>query len=342
MGRTTVYNNIVDEEKWGLVNKENKILLQDFIDFKNSTNRANLTLKQYESMLKIFFVWNLENNNNKYFIDMKKREVIKYLNYLTNDLQSSPNRVATMKSALSSLSNFIEVVLDDEYPTYKNIIKVIETGAKTNIREKTILTEEDVDKILSALIECGQYQIACAFALAICSGARKSELARFKVEYFKPEYIIHDCLYETPEKITTKGRGKQGKKLHKYTLLDPFQKYFDLWMKERDKLGINSEWLFVVKCEDGYKQATDRSFTFWTNRISGILDKPFYFHSCRHYWTSHLKSKNIPDDIIQELQGWTSSEMVKVYNDNKAKDGFAKYFGKDGIKTVESNSIADL
>ena len=46
----------------------------------------------------------------------------------------------------------------------------------------------------------------------------------------------------------TKGRGK-GKFIYKYVLLD-FKKYFDLWMTERERLNIDSEWLFVSKTKD--------------------------------------------------------------------------------------------
>ena len=55
------------------------------------------------------------------------------------------------------------------------------------------------------------FQEACALSLAMESGARKAE---FKVDFFKPEYIVHGSLYRTPEKIKTKGRG--GKMLNKY------------------------------------------------------------------------------------------------------------------------------
>ena len=90
-------------------------------------------------------------------------------------------------------------------------------------------------KYLETLVEKKKYQTACAVALAIFSGARKSELTRFKVDYFNEENIIFDALFKTKEKIKTKGRGK-GKFIHKYVLLD-FKKYFDLWMAERERLG---------------------------------------------------------------------------------------------------------
>ena len=82
MGRKTAYNLIVTDELWEKVNKENKQLLSDFIDYKRSSDKSPNTLYQYESILKVFFVWNLQNNNNKFFVDMKKREFIRFFNYM--------------------------------------------------------------------------------------------------------------------------------------------------------------------------------------------------------------------------------------------------------------------
>ena len=148
------------------------------------------------------------------------------------------------------MSNFITDILDEEekYQDFKKTINRVESPVKEAVREKTILSDEQVDFLLDTLVEKKKYQAACAVALAIFSGARKSELTRFKVEYFNEENIIFDALYKTSEKIKTKGRGK-GKFIYKYVLLD-FKKYFDLWMAERERLGIDSEWLLVSKVTD--------------------------------------------------------------------------------------------
>ena len=56
---------------------------------------------------------------------------------------------------------------------YRNNIKKIETVAIEPVREKTILTQKQVDECLEKLVELGKYQIACFMALACASGARK-------------------------------------------------------------------------------------------------------------------------------------------------------------------------
>ena len=346
MGRKTSYNLIVTDELWDKVDKENKQLLSDFIDYKRSSDKSPNTLYQYESILKVFFVWNLQNNNNKFFVDMKKREFIRFFNYMVTELKSSPNRIITVRATLSSLSNYIEDILDEEYEDFRNIVCKIETVAKEPIRKKTIMTQEDVNSCLEKLIKDEKYQIACYLALAVASGARKAELLRFKCDYFKDENIVFGCMYKTPEEIKTKGRGSRGKMLYKYTFVKQFKPYFDLWMNYRKENGIESEWLFVVKRENGYEKAEIHNADRWAETINKYMNfNSFYAHSCRHFWCTNLKKKGIPDEIISELQGWSSIEMCSkaYYYDGTIDDTLAMYFDENGIKDdIKPTKLTDL
>lgn len=340
MGRSTVYNTIVTDEKKKEISKNNLSLMEDYLDYLVSIDRSPATIAQYKNDLYIFFCWNVDENDNKYFVDLTKREIAKFQKHCLSDWEWSPNRLARVKSTLSSLSNYIENMLDDEYENYRPIVRKIETPVKQAVREKTILTEEEVDMILDTLVEQKRYQCACAFALAAFSGARKSELLRFKVSYFDNENIMDTAaLYKTPEKIQTKGRGSQGKMLTKYTLLN-FKKYFDLWMKQRNEEEYpESEWLFIRN--DG-SLATVSNLDYYAEVISKILGRPFYFHSLRHYLVSQLFRLNLPADIIQEYFGWSSAEMLKIYNDNDASDSFGDFFTAEGIKGSDKKGLGDI
>lgn len=343
MGRTTSYNLIVTDELWEKVNKENKSLLEDFLAYKKSSDKSPNTIMQYFQVLRIFFVWNLNNNNNKFFVDVKKRDYIRFFNYLITDLKSSPNRIVTVKSIVSSLSNYVENILDDEYPTYRNTVKNIETVSKQPIREKTVLEQRDLDKILRKLVKDKKYQIACYVALAAASGSRKAELLRFKCSYFDDKNIVFGCLYKTPEKIVTKGNGARGKMLYKYTFVKQFKPYFDLWMKERKRLGVDSEWLFVIKRGNTWEQASIHNANSWANLVSEMSNIPFYFHSLRHLWTTNLKRKNLPDIVIQQLQGWASADMINIYSDLNIEDILGNYFDENGIRSdIKQGKLTDL
>ena len=65
-------------------------------------------------------------------------------------------------------------------------------------------------------------------------------------------------------------------------------------------------------------------------------------HAARHRYSTALHNAGIPDNVIKEIIGWTSLEMVAVYVDSSADDEIGKYFGEDGIKKVEVKSLEQL
>lgn len=336
MSRSTVYNSIVTSEKWNTVNNENKDLLNEWIEYLNSVDRSNETILQYINDAKIFFVWVMECAGNKFFIEINKRDIMKFQNYLLNTLKQSPNRIRRLKSCISSLSNYIESMLDDVYPHFRNIVNKIPAPTKEAVRDKTVLEEEQVNYLLKYLVDNEDYQRACVFALASFSGSRKSELLRFKVSYFKDEYIVNG-LYKTPEKIKTKGRGKIGKQLPRFTISNYFKPYFELWLTKRKELGVpeDIDELFVV-CKNGNWQPMKiTTLDSWSDYFGRILNVSFYFHSLRHYYTTMLYRSGIPSEVIKQIVGWESVEMVSTYTDVKVEDELDKYFTDSGIKSIK-------
>ena len=340
MARSTVYNNIVTDELYNKVNQDNKDLLEEFIEYLQSTGKSELTIINYTSDIKIYYIWNLEHNKNKLFTDITKRDVMKYQNWLMNTLELSSSRIRRLRASLSSMSNFIENVLDDDFPDFRNIINKIPAPVNQPVREKTVFEDEDLEELLNILVEKDMYQEACALSLAMNSGARKSELARFKVDFFKPENVVHGSLYRTPEKIKTKGRG--GKMLNKYVIANNFQPYLDKWLEQREELDINNEYLFVTKRNGEWEKAEVSTLDSWAERFNKYIDKHFYWHSTRHYFTTNLSKANIPAEVIKQIVGWESVEMVSIYNDTGIDEELGKYFGEDGIKQVEQKTLSDL
>lgn len=344
-GRTTVYNDITSEEKLKRVSPENLELGRDFLEYLSSVDRSAGTIKQYQSNLNIFWCWNLEFNNNKFFIDLTKREFSKFQNHAINEWKWSPKRTRTVKATLSSLSNYIENILDDEFEGYRPIVKKIESPANETVREKAVYQPEELQPLLDKLVEKKEYMKACVLALAMYSGKRKAELTRFKVSYFNDKNLICDgALYKTPERMVTKGRGKRGKLLDVYVLAKPFKPYLELWLEEREKLGITSDWLFP-KMQNGEwvdEQIPITTLDSYAETFSRLLNRNFYFHSMRHMYTSYLLEQNLPESIVQTIQGWSSSDMVRIYDDRTADSQLEEYFGADGIKQVKKKSLEDL
>ena len=192
MARKTKMNNITTPELLSQVSTENKELLADFLDYLRSVQRSEATIAGYENDIQIAWIWNLLHNNNIPYVNWTKRQVVRYQNWLLNENGNSPARIKRLKASLSSLANYIENVLDEDYPNFRNIINKVESPVNQPVREKTVFTEEQINTLLDNLTIKKHYDKACAVALALYSGRRKSEILRFKVDDFSDD-VFHNA-----------------------------------------------------------------------------------------------------------------------------------------------------
>lgn len=329
MARKTVYNdNLTDD--WQAVNEQNKKLLKEFVRYCRANDKSPQTCAQYEAQLKIFFCWNLRENDDKFFVNIKKKDLVNFFGW-GREVGWSANRLASLRAVLSSFSNFIERILDEDYPTFRNFVKVLEPIHIEPVREKTIIDKEDVVAGIERLAESGEYQYACFLALLFSSGMRKAEAAQMKVSFFttNQKIVFNGLAYATP-KIRTKGRGMKGKQIERYIFKETFDKYFELWIEERKRLGIDIDELFVVKNATGeYHPATGTNFTHWAQKIGEKIGvQSLYCHCLRHAFTTYLKKMGYGTDIVQRIQHWESSEMVDRYNDTTNEDELEDFFKK--------------
>jgi integrase len=343
MARKTFKKVITSEELIEQINPQNKRLVDRFL--RNfATKRSEASVKIYQSNFNIFFCWNLQNNENKFFTDIRKTEMMDFFDYGSSELKWSPNRYANVWSSLNSLSTFIENVLDDDYPDFRNQVKKIEKQPKANVRKKTILTDDQIQNLLNYLSEKNSQQ-ACLLALACYSGARISELFRFTTDLIDLNNLAYEDLFiETSEEIKTKGRGKLGKGLYKYILKAPFEPYYLKWLEEREtvmkELGVSHNHLFIKRNGSPATPDTARVWIkswekYLTNEEpSNVNHNPvdLYAHAFRHYLCTYLAKIGLEQELVVEIFGWSSSEMFNIYNDMTAKD--KKWKGLEKLKRV--------
>lgn len=342
MARKTRHNRIVTKEKMEEVLGENKELLDDFLEYCRAVNRSPATIYQYRNLLQIFFVWNFEDNENKSYFVITKRDFMTFFGYLTGVLGASPNRVASFRSALSSIGNYVELVLDEEYPHFRNNIKGLEPVRRVNIREKTVIGEMEIVDTLSALVLGYQYQLACFLSLLMASGMRRSETIQMRVSDFTTnKRIVFGCMYETGM-MRTKGRGTQGKMITRYVFKDLFDPYFELWIDERKRLGVDCDALFVRRVNGKWVPVTNSTINSWCSRISRISGVDFYPHAMRHYFTTMLKRQGYPDEVVIMMQKWANPRMIKVYNDLEETEELETFFYKVQAGEVKLKQIPNV
>lgn len=343
MGRKTVYNQgLTTPEKIAGINPENATLIDDFLDYLESVGRASTTIKNYRADLLIFFCWCADELGNKSFVNVTKREIARFQNYAMKTLGWSSNRLRTVKSALSSLGNYIEAILDEEYEDFRSIVRKVESPPRQLVREKTVFSEENVEELLEYLTSRGEYDKACFFALAAYSGRRKAELCRFRLDDVSEERLIcNGALYKTSP-IKTKGRGSNGKQLCCYVLAKRFKPYLDLWLQYRRDNSIESEWLFPKK-GNPCLQISISTVDSWSSSLSEAMNLEIYPHAFRHYFCTMLSRAGLPDSAITEIVGWESSDLCKIYVDIEADEQIGMYFDENGeISTKNQKNITEI
>ena len=335
MARKTFKKITTSPELIEKICNDNKKLMKLFLQDKNR-KCSDATIKGYTSDLNIFFCWAVDNADNKFYPNIKKYEISNFFTFCIDELKWNGARFARMRSVLSGLSDTVIKYYDEEYPTFRNIINaVVEAIPKEPVREKTILNDDDLQRLLDWLD--GEKKLpaeACLLALAVYSGCRISELALFKKDTISEDVVAYGGLMlETTHKIRTKGFGKTGKLLNKYIIKDLFLPYYKKYLEYRqevvERTGNDTEEFFIQF--DG-TPAQVSTFNSWKNKWEKYLGQDLYFHNYRHFFTTKLTLLGMSDEIIIALVGWSSPEMKKVYTDIDDKD---KDWSKDLSKLTE-------
>lgn len=81
-GKIADRSNEITEEEWLQVNEFNRRMVDDYLS--NQTHLSPQSLTAYKSALRIFFVWVKDNLNNKNCIEIRKKEFLRYMNWLAN------------------------------------------------------------------------------------------------------------------------------------------------------------------------------------------------------------------------------------------------------------------
>lgn len=336
-GRETYRKIITSPELTAQINPKNIKLMERFL--KNfATKRSPNSVISYRSNLTMFFTWNLTENENLFFIDIKKIHLMDFFDYCVTELKWNSSRFAQMHSCLSSFSAFIENFYDEDYPLFRNLLPKIEKLPKEVVRKKSVFEKSELDKLMTWLGEQGKANEQCLLATMMASGARISELGRFTISMIDENNTAFEGLFlETTEEMQVKGRGTTGKHITRYLIKDLFLPYYKKWLPIREQImkENNKSHDYVFVKSDG-EPATASTFRSWMEKWDNVLDKHLYAHSIRHFWTTYLLSVGLEKEFVQELQQWSSDTLVNLYNDATAKD--RKWKNLDKLKdALEKN-----
>jgi integrase len=305
----------VTPEEWDQVHKFNKRITKEFLEQQHLSPQ---TLKQYESALKIFFRWVMEECDNKPIYELKPRDALRYQNFLLSRNLSS-NAVKFKRSAVSSLCGFVELYYADEYPLFRNIYnKKIPNPAKSLRYNKQPLTEDEFNILIEELKKREEWQMVAYLIFTYTTGCRREEsrqLLKEVVNYNKvkdPKTGEEKNYYLTHE-IRCKGRGKEGK-VRKFPYDDYTLEALKKWLEVRG--DDDCPYMFVTKTKDGkVRQIASSTFNYWCQEIfSEIVGKRVHPHLLRSSRATNLAlAENKSIDAIQKLLGHESPDTTQIY-----------------------------
>lgn len=267
-------NNLYSNEVYEKVNKESKLVLEDYILELKAKGRAVKTIEQYVFDIRMYLCYICENANNKSILELKKRDFRNFFLMLQETGKSS----ARINRVQSSLRNLLEFVVDDEdeyEDYYQNPMKKIKSIEKNPTREIVFLEDKEIDYLLNYLIEHNKIQKALYVSLSYDSAGRRNEIIQVE------KYSFLDDEKSTTNEVI-------GKRSKKFTLMysNRTKDIAKKWLEERGEDDIDSLWV-------SYYNGKARPLRYetlyaWAISFRSILeseydkDLPLNPHSFRH------------------------------------------------------------
>lgn len=326
MGTIAKRSEDITDEMWQQINKFNRDLVDEFMDSKIELSEKSKI--QYESNLRIFFWWVYENLEDKKCIDIKKKEFIKYLNWLTNR-GLSESAIKLKKSVISSFCNYIVEFYEEEYPMFRSFVtssmKVVQTGY---VHEKKPLTTEEYENLCSELEKMEKWQVLAWLKFSYSTGCRRAEARQLlkEVVNYSPtikeikiinnhgdEEQVSSVFYKT-HKIRCKGRSVVGK-VRQLQFSEDAMAALKKWIEVRGE--DDCPYMFISKHSDGsINQINESGFNDWcSGLLTKLVGRRVHPHLLRESRATNIvveEGKSI--ETAQKLLGHESSETtIKHY-----------------------------
>lgn len=273
--RGRIYNNFYTPELWEQVNKENKLILDDFLTEYRQRKMSKGTINGYYNDLRIIMIYILKELNNRCILELNKKDFRGLSLYFTDECGMSPARTNRLKSAVNSMLTFCEE--DDDYDYEINYAKKIKGIPKSRVKDNDdnfFFTFDEFIKVRDILVSQDKLQLAVLWSLGFDSAARKNELFQVKksglTENNKTNIVV----------------GKRGKKFP-LVYLDDTKELIKKYLEQRGDDNIDSLW---IKGSGDNKQPISDSNVLYDRilSISKILSEVrgeecnIFTHSLRH------------------------------------------------------------
>jgi len=266
---------------------------------------------------------------NKPLNEVTKIDVRDYFKDVLDKKNITKDTKNTYRAYLSSFFDFIESIQLKNDIEFNNPVpgkRVFQfTKKPTDIKKQSeknnkLLTKEQINKIIEYCKRNLKKRHFIFFGLAICTGARFSEILSIRIDNIN----LKERYFET-------GFEKNARKSTRITeesLMFFFPKRFAEYLKNYI-LTLNSrEWLFPNPSKDEH---IGRAFAEYNYRkIRNALGFHFSMHYFRHSLITYLKVNKCPQDIreglLNHVPTTTQGRSYEHLNTSEKRDLYDRYF----------------
>ena len=331
--RGRIYHNFYTEELWSQVNKENKNIMEDFLQEYKQRKVSKGTIAGYRNDLRIIMIYILKELGNRCVLDLKKKDFRNLSLYFTEECEMSAARTNRLKSSINSLLTFCED--DDDYDYEVNYAKKVRGIPKNRVKDDEddfFFTYDEFIKVRDILVKQEKWQLAVLWSLGFDSAGRKNELFQVKKE---------GLLNSNKTNVVV---GKRGKKFP-LVYLDDTKELIRKYLEWRGDDDIESLW---IKGTGDKKEPISDSSVLYDRivSISKILSEVrgeecnIFTHTMRHSRLECLSQgtdlrlldengnpKKYPLDQIQVFAHHSSPDTTMGYLRDHSEETINNMFG---------------
>lgn len=288
------------------------------------------TLKQYDSYLEkwsIFCVENVIHPRLPSLID-----VMKFLTWLSCDLDLSYSAVNSARSALSA---YAQKIGGHPVGSHPEIVRHVKGISKSKPPKARVNTTWDVNTVFVLLkkwhpladLSIQQLTFKTVMLLVLVLAQRAQTLALMRISgltWLEERVLIEmkDLLKHNrvgqPLEVFQVSRYNKDKRLCPIRALREYVK-----VTKNRRGGSDFLWISLTK---PYKGVSKDSISRWIRKtmgLAGIDNKVYSSHSTRSASTSKAKQVGLPVDIILNRARWTNATTFGRYYDKKIEDEHA-------------------
>ena len=318
------------EEAWSKVSDENKDILDDYSMELEVQGKAPKTIYQYQTDIKGFLCWNAEHNRDKYLLDLKRKDFVKFQLGQTRNGTSNA-RINRFQSSLRNMLQYC-VMEEDEYPDYQiNPMAMIKGLEKKSVRDIYFLTDKQVSYLISKFVQKGKLQIALWVSMSYDTGARRNEILQIN----KKNILTKN--------YTNEVTGKRGK--HFRLIYSNRTKIIAKhWLDMRGEDDVESLWVlgkgasrhavkystfydWAIMCGKLLSQADGKEYKFGPHTFRHTaLER---FSDGTHYYARHElgKSEGMDINLLKTIAHHSDISTTQSYLQDKSTKEIEKAFG---------------